>query len=83
MQEPPHPFARLPERVRQTPEVVDAWLHDLSSSRRSTSDSKSKIDPMLIRGAGLMLMGMTALGIITPEQFLKLLFLLLKALAGG
>jgi hypothetical protein len=75
---------RLPKRVRQTPEVVDAWLIDLSSSsRRTTSESRFKIDPALIRGLGLMLMAMTALGIITPEQFLKLVFLILKGMAGG
>jgi hypothetical protein len=78
-----HPFTRLPKRVRQTPEVVDAWLIDLSSSQRGTSGSRFKIDPVLLRGLGLMLMAMTALGIITPEQFIKLVFLLLKALAGG
>jgi len=86
MQDNRHPFEGLPVSLRQTPEVVDAWLIDLS--RRSNSGShlhdaapsglKNENMRLLILGV----LFLTAAGIIKPEVLLKFLPILLRAAIG-
>ena len=81
-----HPFERLPESLRQTPPVVDAWLIDLS--RRTTTGlpvQPAKPGPLASENVRLIILGLlflTAAGIIKPEILIKLLPLLFKMVVG-
>lgn len=86
MQDKKHPFEELPDDWQRHPVVQSAWLRDLS--RRLNADMPRRperlgwLQPETVRMVILVMLALTATGVIKPEILIKLLPMLFKLSVG-